>query len=267
MNETFRLMSEKKLVLVLREPIAREFSWYEHLIRNCAKYVYRYMTSHESQIPSIGHSWDYHHLRYLCGENKDHTGNHLSGHCHQVNCMLKGKWLRLDNITRNLPSFKEYYETVKIEYENSRYIHHINNYLKYFDRKQLLILSFDMLIHDTRNAIKSILSHFQLPNTIPSNAKLPHTNEARVNAVLDCLTHYNMRKHFDSFNNQLYDYLDKRNGPLYEPAFRHFTYSKCQDYIPSSLRSMFNTSNTIPNNNETVLITSITNTSIKAIVN
>jgi hypothetical protein len=161
MNETFVSLANKKIVFVLREPISREFSWYEHLIRNCAKYVYNYMNTHQAQIPPPGQSWDPHLVKYLCGDHVDRTGNHHSGHCHQVNCMLKGKWIRLNNITRNLPSFKEYVETVNIEYENSRYIHHIQNYIKYFDRKQILILSFDNLLHDTTHSVKSIFINLQ----------------------------------------------------------------------------------------------------------
>ena len=243
MNETFVTLADKKIVFVLREPIAREFSWYEHLIRNCAKYLHTYMTSHPSQIPDVGSSWDPQHLQFLCGEHLDRNGNHHSGHCHQVNCLLKGKWIRPKNITRSLPTFKEYFETVNIDYENSRYIHHIQNFVRYFDRKQILILSFDYLTKNTTRSIRSIFKHFGVVNSnLESTIKLPHSNEARVDAVLDCDTHYKMRKYFDSYNKQLYEYLDNRTGPSYEPPFGRFVYSKCKDYNSSRSSSPANSS-------------------------
>jgi len=234
MNETFITLKNKKIVFVLREPIAREFSWYEHLIRNCAKYVYIYMQTHPSQIPSNGKVWDNKHIKYLCGENLDKEGNYLSGHCHQVNCLLRAKWISPKNISRNLPTFKEYFENVRIEYSNSQYIKHINNFLKYFDRQQILIINFDKLLRDTRTVLKAIFQHFHVPDTI-SYYKLPHSNDARVDLVLDCSVHYKMRKYFDDYNKQLYDYLNRNDtgAPSYEPHFDKFTYSKCKDYIPS----------------------------------
>lgn len=234
MNETFGLsLAEKKIVFVLREPIAREFSLFEHLWRNCAKYVYGYMQSHRSQIPGPGQSWSPHKTRNLCGENKDRmNGKYLSGHCHQINCLNRAQWININNISRNLPTFKEYYETTKINYNNSRYIHHMENYLKYFDRKQILVLSFNYLIKNAKGALKAICTHFQVPDTI-SNLKLPKTNEARVNVTLDCDTHYSMRKYFHHYNNQLYEYLNKRDGPSYEPVFQEFVYnSKCNNHVP-----------------------------------
>lgn len=238
MNETFKTLKDKKLVFILREPIAREFSWYEHLIRNCAKHVYIYMQTHLSQIPLPGKLWDSRHVRYLCGENLDRQGNYVSAHCHQVNCLLRAKWISPKNITRNLPTFKEYYETVKIDYSNSQYITHINNFLKYFDRQQLLIINFDKLLRDTRTVLKAIFKHFHVPEgDKESNLRLPHSNDARVDLKLDCSVHYNMRKYFDAYNDRLYDYLSRREtgAPLYEPHFEKFVYSRCKDYHPSNI--------------------------------
>ena len=165
MNATFtpNAMKEKKLILVLREPVAREFSLYEHLLRECMISMREVIRSRET--PSRG--WN---VNRLCSQR----------HCHYLNCKKKAKYVKAKNLKAGLATFAEYFTNGTLVTRNSYYVEHIQLFLRYFDRSQIMILNFDRLLRETPFVMSRIAKFLQLSEGWSDSVTLPHDNAAKV---------------------------------------------------------------------------------------
>jgi hypothetical protein len=225
MNETFLSLKDKRIVLILREPISREFSLYIHVLRHCTNYIENQINKYHKKHHNF--SSVINDAKIICGATHNHQNISQSEHCHTLDCVSRIQSIKSPSkVIRHLPTFKEYVDSGKISYSHSQYIHQIRNYLNFFDRKQMLILSFDYLIHNTSLALQAIFKHFDVPDTMSSMA-LPHDNVARVDAVLDCESQNKLKGYYTQYNDLLYEFFEKEKGPDYEPKFEKFQYSNC----------------------------------------
>ena len=133
MKETFSTyrMKEKRLILILREPVAREFSLYQHLLRECMVGMHEVIGSKET--PKQG--WDDRFVNEICSRRE---GNH----CQKLQCKKRAKHVKANNLQAGLATFSEYYNSPGLVRGMSFYAVHIKEFLKYFSRSQILILNF-----------------------------------------------------------------------------------------------------------------------------
>lgn len=229
MNETFLSLKDKRIVLILREPISREFSLYIHLLRHCIDYVGNQISKYHRNHHNFSsvQTWSNDDAKRICGANLNHHNQLQSPHCNALGCLSRIQSIDSPRIViQHLYTFKEYVNSGKINFSNSRYIDQIQNYLKFFDRNQILILSFDYLIHNTSLALKAVFKHYGVPDTM-SSVPLPYDNVAKIDAVLDCESQNKLKGNYYQYNDLLYDFFEKVKGPDYEPKFEKFQYSSC----------------------------------------
>ncbi|KAL7476725.1 hypothetical protein ACHAW6_004348 [Cyclotella cf. meneghiniana] len=188
-NESSRagLKKSLKLMVVLREPISREISWYNHRIFRLAL------------LNSTGHGSIHESYRDILQSNGA------------------------------IMSFDQYSETVlkdsiKVDPSNSPgiYVEHLKSWVKLFDRKQLLVLSYDELQSNpakTRWRINKFLGTkykggFNKANTKESDSKIREVS-LRAGQALKPL--------FQETNEKLYAFLRDHPGPAMEQKpFPHF---------------------------------------------
>lgn len=226
------ISSQVKMILLLREPAAREFSWYNHMYAECRDHV----------ANTISHRMSHGTLRNvtiseLCGTQAA-VPHEISGAA-QHGCTLSRCTGRL-NVTRiralthrddiknviHMNSFDEYINSSQFNSQDSHYIDQINNFLDYFRRDQLLILSFESLVSRTPNLMRSIANFYGIENIWGPNVTLPHVNEHITDLKLTCETYRKLRNHFAPYDDRLYHFMTASNKtmarPSMEPPFPKF---------------------------------------------
>ena len=187
-----------KLIVILREPIARDYSYYEHLIRHCK---------------IDGES---------CG-NK--VCRNILGKCKPGFASSKNKYLKYDDFT--LYRFQNSNDSIN----HGKYMYFIKNYLKVFERKQLFILSFVDLIKNTTDIMYRLKDFLELSKGFGKKVELPILNEGAKEAPpMSCKMRGELAKHYKESNLELYDFLLAQEGkPHMEPNFSVFDYkaNKC----------------------------------------
>ena len=202
-----------KIILILRNPAAREFSWYQHNFRNCQSLMRRYMfVLPENTLGSM-------HEGPLCSDF----------HCDILKCQDAVAKTNFVNAGQHLATFKEYYSYGFINLNISKYIDHIHHWLQFFRRDQLFIVNFEYLLANTVAVMDSISSFLNLkPGWWDSNTVLPRLNEAGVKNIHDCATKDALQQYFAPYNAQLYAFM---RDPRYvkhpsEPPFPAFKEAK-----------------------------------------
>lgn len=188
-NESSRagLKKSLKLMVILREPISREISWYNHRVFRLAL------------LNSTGHGSIHESYRDILHSNGA------------------------------IMSFDQYSETVlkdsiRVDPSNSPgiYVEHLKSWVKLFDRKQLLVLSYDELQSNpakTRWRINQFLGTkykggFNKANTKDSDSKIREVS-LRAGMALKPLFH--------ETSEELYAFLRDHPGPAMEQKpFPHF---------------------------------------------
>lgn len=207
-------LSERRLIVVLRDPVAREFSFYKHLMGHCIAYIDTHIVEYDR--PPDG--WT----------RADFIS---SRHCNrlQVSNSDRLRFVSMINITASLPTFREYFTGGNIRLNNSIYVNHLRNYLSYFSRKQILILGFEYLLGNTEDAAVAIQSFLQISKFWPEAelAELPHENSGGVDVQLDCLSRNELQAFYAQHNLALYQLLVMPGAPPEEPPFAPFKLTRC----------------------------------------
>lgn len=168
-------LNNKKYIIALRDPVYREYSWYNHLVRICSASMKNYMkneiirisrvTSHtlfssnnisnssrnledtffSSFVPKNG--WN---VTELCEDN----------HCDDLNCKKYARFAKINEEKYSLSSFEEYYKDNKINYYNGKYFEQIKNVLNYINRENLFIFNSETIFEDKSNEILMKLTRF-----------------------------------------------------------------------------------------------------------
>ena len=181
------MLSSLKLIVILREPIERELSSYNHKVY-------------------------------------DYKQNGVRGWINQT-------WYRdvINKSDGTIKSFTEYCEFVKEyfiygapTYAISRYVEHLRKWVSLFDRKQLLVLSYDELRNDPSSVQKRVEEFLgkkfegtlKKSNDSGGPAKVQEVPKGAVNVLYPV---------FHVLNLELYDFLSKNQGPPMEQyPFPHF---------------------------------------------
>lgn len=249
MKHTFAsgFLSEKRLIIVLREPVAREFSFYEHLLRGCVDGMRKHVATLNYTMPPAG--WD---VSKLC------ANSHL---CPHMRCHSRAGFVDPSNLPSGLYKFEDYYNTstytnstlmgwnisshrgaegflVSSENYNgvhagrSFYAEYIRNYLTVFNRSQIFICNFERLIKETSSMMNRLKKFLSLSKGWGNKVVLPHDNKATVKPRFDCRTRDALAAIYEPHNEDLYRLLREPGAPPEEPPFLPF--ADPRDYPCSS---------------------------------
>lgn len=206
-------LAKKKFVVVLREPVSREFSWYRHNLRSC--------------LPSIRQA-----VNKQKAHNKDNSTAfvHKHGHiCKSSTCQVLGcrevVWgaKQVQHPERYLYNFEQYMHHTKAVFADSAYVLQIRNWLQYISREQLFIISIQTLLQNTPDAMHRLSVFLNFNSGWGKNATLPHRNENKIDANITCRSYDTLYKHYEPLNRQLYKLVNARQGkPASEPHFPNF---------------------------------------------
>jgi Sulfotransferase domain len=162
-----------KIMFTLREPVSRELSWYRHLVSEMMK---------PKPLP----------------------------------------WSKvvLNQTSGTILSFEEYVETVVIpslrnpsDAARGLYAHWLRKWLALFDRRQILVASYDDFRRNETEYLARVHSFLDLPDRVPTR-KTPIANNKRVPAGLpiSCHVQTQLAKVFEPYNEELYQLL--RDHPM-----------------------------------------------------
>jgi hypothetical protein len=172
-------LAKKKLIVILRDPVKRECSWYHHHVRGCVVHMNNYMHHNE---PNSDGSW-----------NVDHLCNDAHGYCASLQCKQ-----RLANVksrfVENLLSFDEKFQLGNVAASESFYDEQLNGYLKVFKRNQIFIISFDDLISRTKDIVRKLGRFLDLNEKFGNSISLPTSNVNKVNSTCSCEALARLRK-------------------------------------------------------------------------
>jgi hypothetical protein len=194
MVESFRAdeLPRKKFIVVLREPIARAYSWYNHLMRHCVNTIRDYTNY---KVPPRG-GWD---VQTMCDSN----------HCRSLGCAAKARYVEPGREVDFLATFKEFVDSPAFPFETGLYMHHLEGWLQHFRRDQFFIVSFETLLAHTHDVVLRLSLFLQLspwPSSKTSSV-LPHDNAALVETTLDCATRDVLRDRYTTSVQHLYAFM------------------------------------------------------------
>jgi hypothetical protein len=220
MNITFspEALSQKKFVLVLREPTERECSWFQHFARGCLKHVEKVIgRDNDREV------WP---RQQIC-RGSEHQ------YCEKVGCFNGTEYVYRQNYTAEIVvPFEKFFE---YKHSGSYYDVELSRWLRFVKREQIFIISFRSLIEETAMVIKRLASFLGLTQGFGGKISLPHENaNTRKNfAPCDCATLDKWRKDFE-VHNTMENTLRLINSPHkseFEPVFPNSTFDyrrKCE---------------------------------------
>jgi len=212
------------IVVILRNPSIREFSFYQHLYRDCVRRMKKYLHREKRD----GWSTAKRNTSTLCDVVS----------CKLLSCKKSFHKAALADPGKALSTFAEYIDNKQIDLYQSRYILHIKNWLQYFRRDQLFIINFEYLTAHPPDALNRIV-HFWGLNTTgdwwgaeDTSGALPSLNNAPMKNYFACETKQSIDSHTQKHTQELYDFMALGGGPASEPKFLPFAEAKrCDAFI------------------------------------
>lgn len=207
-------LTKKKFILLLREPVSREFSWYRHRIRTCLHTMHKTIKTTEPQELQRG--------------KKVITGYHRDDLCADNNCQVLGcdHMPATEELERHpqshLISFEEYYSHKRLQVTDSQYVSQIKSWLKYIDRSQLFIINAQTLTENTTDTMSRLSQFMGLKHDWGTNVTLPRLNENYVKATVSCKVYDKLAAYYQPYNEELYALVNGGNKPAQEPVFPRF---------------------------------------------
>ena len=246
-------LPKKRFVIILRDPVARDYHKYTTGLVNCVRSMRSHMEDQQKKRPPNG--WDSH----LCGSCSRSLGcvgsnkklfkkmvygdelKYLKSYSSMISCDdddEKAKEMNSNDVKKKENKTDQVtVSAVDRRLKSSLYYEQIQHWLQFFSRKQMLILSFDRFLSqpvDTGNRIASFLG---LSHGFPQNTTLPDNRHVYIknflnefNLTVDCQLRDALYDAIEPANQKLYKYLadSRRDGPKEEPEFPHFASSRCK---------------------------------------
>jgi len=214
--------ANKRFVVILRDPVARMFSWYNHNVKLCvggplAEFLQSKRSKGE-KMPEGG--WNI-TSSDICQEK----------HCESLHCGKYSTLLRPGHELDVLATFDQFAFSPAANEATGRYTTSLGIWLMHFRRDQILIVNFEHLIKNTATVANNIASFFGLTQRFPDNVTLPDVNTATVKTVLSCATRDKLIAHYAVHVQDLYDYMERTpaaDKPPMELPFGRFEHvAKC----------------------------------------
>jgi len=216
MKETFppSAIKEMKVIVVLREPIGRLLSWYNHMRA-------LYLEVGEEECRKIHFCIQY--LRSSSEANSPNEGN------------LRSKQTR--SLFDNFVSFEELFEKDEGAVNLGKYVDILQEFFDVFGMENFLILNYDYFLSKNRFALTKVADFLNIPDAWRMNHRMTNENEKAYNDKLnlkdiDCHVVEKMDKYYNSYNTRLYEMLNKNRKlfPSQMPNFSQFKkFPKCSD--------------------------------------
>lgn len=210
LNATFtrREIEAMKFVLILRDPVLRECSWYYHMAEFCVIEVRAKLKEGRKHTPQS-----------LCAEKKSSVSK--VPHCGLMGCEARAGNITLDTVEHVVDPFGKYIHNPKYDITGGFYDKQIAHWLKYISRSQLLILNMDDLIRDHTAVTRSLFSFLNISNLeLPV---LPHTNgHGKYHCECDGLKEVSRIFAARNTANRTLELIRSPLKPKEEPAFTPF---------------------------------------------
>jgi hypothetical protein len=226
--------AKKKFIVMLREPAARECSWYQHYASGCAHNMRHLMNT----VPPDQHNPAYPGQRIwsrqlLC----EHAQNMPNGYCHKLGCLDREtpSLITKDNFMDIMDNFAEYY--FKTGIFGSMYDVQLRSWLQYVRRDQLFIVNMEDLVQKTSTIMTQMAKYLGLGNPnyfARGDVHLPVSNMNSGKDSIppcDCTSLDLFRKSFDTSNTtfRTMRIINRADRSALEPAFTPYEYArKCE---------------------------------------
>lgn len=210
-------IAEKRLVVILRDPISRQFSWYNHEIKLCVPALRKFMYNRK-QKTLVGAE-----VEKACSKDK---------HCKHLCTNVAGKSMSYKHELVALNSFDDYVASSQ-RHDVNLYGQSLARWLRVFQRRQVLVLNFEQLVSNN-SLIDTVAQHYNL-KPFRSGSRLPKDNSMSIDPTLQtqllCSSREKLEKLYTAPTQELYALL-ARNDPanprsILEPAFGTFRRAKC----------------------------------------
>ena len=230
---TFSDLADKKFLLILRDPITREISWYKHKVRACVRAIrlgmHRVQSRFDKSQQYSGN--DQRPIRkHIKNENtsfysgiyhqKDICESKRPAHCKAVGCrdIPSSETAVLDDPTTSLRSFEEYYTMGGIDLQDGHYLEQLQRWLGYIRREQIFILHLSTILADTSDVMDRIAHFLGLASSWGSNIQFPHDNPSEVSVTVSCRTYHHLEEYYRRANQGLEKMINRHKAP-FEPDF------------------------------------------------
>jgi hypothetical protein len=227
--------AKKKFIVLLREPAARECSWYQHYAGGCVHNLREIMDT----VPPDEHSAEYPGQRIwsrqlLCA----HAQRMPNGYCHKLGCLDREEpsLITKDNYLDIMDNFAEYY--FKTGIFGSMYDEQLRYWLQFVRRDQLFIVNMEDLIKKTSFVMTQMIRFLGLSNPkffAEDNVHLPKSNANEEKDRIppcDCGTLDLFKKSFDVSNTtfRTMRIVNRLDRDKLEPSFTPYDYArKCEN--------------------------------------
>lgn len=232
-------LSSKKFIAILREPVSRQYSEYQRLLRVCFRSI-----DENNRTPSPQTKRGSTQSANQRKKDKNKSNPECAKILHFAPTKHPTKFPEPLTKEKAMVLF-EWTGTEHGEHEKGRgnYLRQLEHWLKIVRRKQLFIVNFDTLIKNATDTLFRVSAFLGLNADLIINDKKnkrivlppPPSMSEYVNwppAVLDCRTHAELEKYYRNNNDGLMQFINSaKDKPAEEPDFPPFdtTSTKCKD--------------------------------------
>jgi hypothetical protein len=215
-------LKRKKFLIVFREPMSAEFSWYSHNMRECINHMNKIRKEAINKDRNKKNKIELTKKKGLCD-------SHM---CSRVGCPDR---LTLDVGEEVQPShlfsFREWVEKGGHERAANHYLDHLKTWEKIVGRERIFVMKFDDLVKQTSMVSKRLAKFLDFERDW-GNISLPHSNDAShlELTVKNCDFWHSLQAYYIKANKGLEDYISNHpKKPPMEPIFTPFVYKdKCE---------------------------------------
>merc|ERR1719410_1741025 len=212
MKKTFSPEARKniKAIAILREPVERMLSWYNHL-RSILQ-----VQGYESCIKK-------HPCYRILREAFKNINPRLSGLTSSIFHVPQD-----DHLPKYL-KFREFALSDGISMRKGRYIEILEEYFDVFSMENVLILNYDFMMNNQRETLSLVSKFVGIDDSWDPNYSLPHKNSFEFNNKMhvqdiDCQFLRQLSNYYLPYNNKLYNMLFRFRKKFWshQPYFRRF---------------------------------------------
>lgn len=204
----------KKFILILREPVSRDFSIYTYRLKTCLALIDRLPTLQEKSYSYV-----------------------------RRECALVAQFSDETIFDYDIISFRDYYLKGSIRLEDGEYESHLRNWIRQIHRSQLFILNMDTLLQNSTDTLTRLRLFLGLKIGWDKDLAPPHESnfDTVEEAILDCETYNELWDYYADKNAHLDLIVNNKYKPLTEPIFPPFTKTAtCERPVPKEVRQCFN---------------------------
>jgi hypothetical protein len=213
MKETLPLSARKelKMIAILRNPVDRILSWYNHILATAAK---------EGEKSCRETSWCNQFLRSsFAGITPLNSG------VRSTNTTIE----QGDHLSQFI-SFKEFYSTEPYSVDLGKYADILEEFFGVFEKKNILVLNFDFFMSDSKRTLDLISNFLDIDNQVwDSNYTFATFNSQRFEGKktkegIDCKVIEEIEDFYQPYNRKLHYIMFKNRAEFYQdqPYFKNF---------------------------------------------